>query len=208
MAIRNKRLVVATVATAAFAIWAQPSAAIDFTNAAYLQVASTNTSIPVGHLDFCRTRPNECQANPTVEAAVTLTETNWQQLVSINAQYNQSVIPVTDQELYQVEEFWTYPTNGYGDCEDYVLVKRRALMEAGWSPSTLLISVVRQTNGSGHAVLLVRTDRGDLVLDNQASEILVWNETPYLYLKRQSQAHAGQWVDMYDDRTTIVAANN
>ncbi|WP_449395525.1 transglutaminase-like cysteine peptidase [Devosia riboflavina] len=208
MAIRNRRLMVASLAAVTLAVWAQPSAAIDFTNAAYVQVASTNTSIPVGHLDFCRSRPGECQANGSVEAAVTLTEGNWQQLVSINAHYNQTIIPVTDQELYQVEEFWTYPTSGYGDCEDFVLAKRQALIEAGWSPSTLLIAVVRQSDGSGHAVLMVRTDRGDLVLDNQESAVRVWNETPYQYLKRQSQAHAGQWVDMLDDRMTIVAANN
>ncbi|KQN74183.1 MULTISPECIES: transglutaminase-like cysteine peptidase [unclassified Devosia] len=207
MTINFRRLGAAGIAVAALAGWAQPSAALDFTNAAYIQVASTNTSIPVGHLDFCRQRPGECMPNSVVESAVTLNETNWQQLVSINAHFNQTIIPVTDQELYQVEEFWTYPTSGYGDCEDFVLAKRRALIEAGWPVSTLLISVVRQTDGSGHAVLMVRTDRGDLVLDNQDGAIRLWNETPYQYLKRQTQANAGQWVDMLDDRTTIVAAN-
>ena len=52
---------------------------------------------------------------------------------------------------------------------------------------------------------MVRTDRGDLVLDNQDGRILLWNETPYQYLKRQSQADAGQWVDLVDPRTTFVA---
>lgn len=206
MAIRNKLSLVAFAAAAALA-WAQPSAANDFTNAAFVQVASVNTSIPVGHLDFCRSRPGECQANANVQDAVTLTDANWQQLVAVNAHFNQTIIPVTDQELYQVEEFWTYPTSGYGDCEDFALAKRQALLEAGWPASTLLIAVVRQSDGSGHAVLMVRTDRGDLVLDNQESAILLWNETPYQYLKRQSQAHSGQWVDMLDDRMTIVAAN-
>lgn len=207
MAIQIKRFMAIGMAVVALAIWAQPSAAIDFSNAAFVQVASTNTSIPVGHLDFCRSRPSECQANATIEDAVTLTEGNWQQLVSVNAYFNQAIVPMTDQELYNVEEFWTYPTSGYGDCEDFVLAKRRALIEAGWPASTLLIAVVRQRDGSGHAVLMVRTDRGDLVLDNQEAAIRVWNETPYLYLKRQSQAHAGQWVDMLDDRTTVVAAS-
>jgi predicted transglutaminase-like cysteine proteinase len=207
MAFQFKRLIAAGLAVAALAGWAQPSQAIDFSNAAFIQVASTNASIPVGHLDFCRSRPAECQANGRVEPAVALTEANWQQLVSINAHFNQSIVPVTDQELYQVEEFWTYPTSGYGDCEDFVLAKRHALMEAGWPASTLLIAVVRQGDGSGHAVLMVRTDRGDLVLDNQEASIRVWNETPYQYIKRQSQAHAGQWVDMIDTHMTIVAAN-
>lgn len=205
MPIRNQRLLSAILALSTLAAWAQPGAAIDFSNAAFVQVAQTNTSIPVGHLEFCRSRPDECQPNPSVEPAVGLTEHNWQQLVAINAQVNQSIVPVTDQELYQVEEFWTYPTSGYGDCEDFVLAKRQALIQAGWPVSTLLIAVVRQSDGSGHAVLMVRTDRGDLVLDNQHAEINVWNATPYQYIKRQSQAHAGKWVDMFDDRMTIVA---
>ncbi|MCW5721488.1 MAG: transglutaminase-like cysteine peptidase [Devosia sp.] len=184
-----------------------PAMAMDFTNVAYVQVASSNTSIPVGHLEFCRSRPGECQAYDQVVPAMTLTDANWQQLVSINAHFNQTIIPATDRDLYQVEEFWTYPTSGYGDCEDYALAKRRALIEAGWHPSTLMIAVVRQQDGSGHAVLMVRTDRGDLVLDNQESLIRVWYETPYKYLKRQAQANAGHWVDMFDDRSIVVAAN-
>jgi len=205
MTFNYKRLIAATLAAATLAIWAVPSAAIDFTNAAFVQVASGNASIPVGHLDFCRSRPDECQPNDKVAPAVELNEANWQQLVSVNAHVNQTVVPVTDEELYKVEEFWTYPTGGYGDCEDFALAKRRALIEAGWPASTLLIAVVRQSDGSGHAVLMVRTDRGDLVLDNQDSAIRVWNETPYQFIKRQSQAHSGQWVDMLDDRMTIVA---
>src|SRR5690606_10755747 len=134
--------------------------------------------IPVGHLEFCQSRPAECQAHDTVVAAAALTEANWQQLVAVNAHYNQTVVPVSDRDLYQVDEFWTYP-NGYGDCEDFALAKRRDLIEAGWHPSTLMIAVVREANGNGHAVLLVRTDRGDLVLDNQDGAIRVWNETPY-----------------------------
>jgi predicted transglutaminase-like cysteine proteinase len=208
MATQNTfRQVAVWLFVAATAFWAQPATALDLTNVAFVQVASANTSIPVGHLDFCRNRPAECQAHSSVEPAVGLSEANWHQLVSINAHFNQTIVPVTDAELYQVEEFWTYPTGGYGDCEDFALAKRRALIDAGWPASTLLVAVVRQSDGSGHAVLMVRTDRGDLVLDNQDSAIRVWNETPYKYIKRQSQAHAGQWVDMIDDRITVVAAN-
>ena len=188
----------------AFLALANPAAAQDFTNVAYTQNLSGNTSIPVGHLEFCQSRPAECRAYDQVVPAVTLTETNWQQLVSVNAYYNQNVVPVTDEDLYQVAEFWTYP-NGYGDCEDFVLAKRRDLINSGWHPSTLMIAVVKEANGNGHAVLLVRTDRGDLVLDNQDGNIRLWNETPYKFIKRQSQAHAGQWVDMVDDRSTVVA---
>jgi len=182
-----------------------PAHALDLTNAAFVQTIDKPTSIPIGHSDFCAARPLECQPNGNLVAAMPLDEALWSQLLTVNAQVNRDITPVTDQELYNVSEFWTYP-NGYGDCEDFVLAKRRDLINAGWPASTLLMSVVRQRNGEGHAVLLVRTDRGDFVLDNQEGSIRLWSETPYHFVKRQSQANAGQWVDMIDDRPIIVAA--
>ncbi|MBE0579798.1 MAG: transglutaminase-like cysteine peptidase [Devosia sp.] len=181
-----------------------PAQALDTTNVAFAQTVGGTTSIPVGHAEFCNSRPDECRANANPVAMVSLTEGLWQQLLSINAGVNQHVVPVTDQDLYQVAEFWTYP-NGYGDCEDYALAKRRELVNAGWPPSTLLMAVVKQANGEGHAVLMVRTDRGDLVLDNQVGSVDLWSQTPYKFIKRQSQADAGQWVDMIDTRDIVVA---
>lgn len=186
---------------------AAPATALDLTNVAFIQTNAGTTSIPVGHLEFCTSHPGECRANDRVVPATELTDSSWQQLVSVNAYYNQNVTPVTDEDLYKVAEFWTFP-NGFGDCEDFALAKRRDLINSGWDPSTLMIAVVKEANGNGHAVLLARTDRGDLVLDNQDGTIRLWNETPYKFIKRQSQAHSGQWVDMIDDRVLVVAAAN
>lgn len=197
-------LKIALLSTLMALIALAPAQALDFTNIAFVQTATGTTSIPVGHAEFCKTRPEECRPHANPVSAVTLTSALWEHLQAVNSYYNQSIVPVTDQDLYQVEEFWTYP-NGYGDCEDYVLAKRRELANAGWPESALLITVVKQANGEGHAVLLVRTDRGDLVLDNQIGTIDLWNETPYKFIKRQSQADAGKWVDMIDNRTSIVA---
>lgn len=172
---------------------------------AFAVVGDSVVSIPIGHAEFCRLHASECRSNREIVDAIVLTEDRWAELLEVNGTINSSVVPTTDQNLYQVSEFWTYP-NGFGDCEDFVLAKRRALIDLGWEASTLLISVVRQENGEGHAVLMVRTDRGDLILDNQESLVKLWNETPYHYLKRQSQANAGQWVDFYDQRETIVAS--
>jgi predicted transglutaminase-like cysteine proteinase len=188
----------------ALAALTSPTQALDTSNVAFVQTVGGTTSIPVGHAEFCNSRPEECRAYANPVTMVSLTEGLWQQLLSVNASINQQVVPVTDQDLYQVAEFWTYP-NGYGDCEDYALAKRRDLVNAGWPASTLLISVVKQANGEGHAVLMVRTDRGDLVLDNQVGSIDLWSQTPYKFIKRQSQADAGQWVDMIDDRDIVVA---
>jgi predicted transglutaminase-like cysteine proteinase len=202
----NKKGLGATLlgAVMALATTIAPALALDTANVAFVQTIAGATSIPIGHAEFCKSRPAECGTNNPVIPAVSLTEGLWQQLLAVNAEVNGTVVPVTDSELYQVAEFWTYP-NGYGDCEDYALEKRRELIDAGWPASTLLMAVVKQANGEGHAVLMVRTDRGDLVLDNQVGSVDLWNATPYKFIKRQSQADAGQWVDMIDDREIVVA---
>jgi predicted transglutaminase-like cysteine proteinase len=197
--------VAAIAMIALFSVFPATAATVDLANPAFAQTAG-RTSIPIGHSEFCQAHPAECGKNRNVVDVEELTEDRWQTLVAVNVEMNRTIVPVTDADLYKVEELWTYP-DGYGDCEDYALAKRRALIEGGWDASTLLIAVVRQASGDGHAVLMVRTDRGDLVLDNQDGSIRLWNETPYQYLKRQSQANAGQWVDILDDRVVKVAQN-
>ncbi|NOZ32606.1 MAG: transglutaminase-like cysteine peptidase [Alphaproteobacteria bacterium] len=162
------------------------------------------TSIPMGAAQFCAEQVGECGRNAEPVAVQALTDARWQQLLRINAEINAAVIPVSDQDLYNTVEYWAYP-QGYGDCEDYALAKRRDLIALGWPPSTLLITVVRQTNGEGHAVLTVRTDRGDIVLDNLRGRVDMWNDTPYLYLKRQSQVNSAQWVGLTDHRPLKIA---
>jgi predicted transglutaminase-like cysteine proteinase len=177
---------------------------IDFSNKAYAPVTGP-TSIPVGADEFCRRLRGECAANTAVVDAVTLDPVKWQQLLDVNVDLNTEIVPETDQNLYHTAEFWTYP-HGYGDCEDIALAKRKQLVQDGWPASALLMTVVKQNNGEGHAVLMVRTDRGDLVLDNQDGLIRVWTDSPYHFIKRQSQASAGQWVGIDDERANIVTA--
>ena len=199
-----RTLVGALVATLGFAAPAMADQ-LSFSHVAFAPV-SGSTSIPVGHHEFCKLHSRECQAFDRVVGAASLDEARWQMLVEVNNTFNRDIVPVTDMDFYQVEELWTYPDR-YGDCEDIALAKRRQLIEWGWEPSTLLMTVVRESNGDGHAVLMVRTDRGDLVLDNQDGMIRVWTETPYQFVKRQSQEHAAVWVDIIDDRVTVAAAN-
>ena len=96
-----------------------------------------------------------------------LTPKAWTDLVKVNAWVNDNIKPITDLEHWGVVEQWDYPDDGNGDCEDYVLLKRRMLMQAGWPREALLITVVRDKKGDGHAVLTVKTDRGEFILDNQ-----------------------------------------
>jgi len=192
------------ISLTAIVAFASPALAISSNEAFVAEIKET--SIPMGHAAFCQSRPSECLQNPVFLSYETLTQDKWQQLLNVNAQLNAEIKPINDIDLYQTEEFWTYP-RGYGDCEDYVLAKRKALISAGWKPSTLLVTVVMQKSGEGHAVLTVRTDRGDLILDNQEGLIKLWSETPYTYIKRQSQVHAGRWMELADNRTITLASN-
>jgi predicted transglutaminase-like cysteine proteinase len=158
------------------------------------------TSSPIGHVTFCRRHPSECKFRASDSAPPVLTEKLWAQLIEVNNHFNMSIQPVTDQEYYNVAELWTYPKS-FGDCEDYVLAKRKKLMKRGWPESALLITVVRDQAGDGHAVLTVRTDRGDVILDNKDGRIQLWNETPYRYLKRQSENASRDWVSIVDRRS-------
>lgn len=157
------------------------------------------TSQPIGHYVYCKQYRADCRIKTGNTTAPKLTRKRWSELVEVNAFSNNTIAPYTDLEIYNQEEVWAYPKS-YGDCEDYVLMKRQMLMQRGWPPSSLLITVVRQPNGEGHAVLTVRTDRADYILDNLDGKIRPWNETPYTYLKRQSASHSGQWIDIQDSR--------
>lgn len=163
------------------------------------------TTQPVGHYEFCQRLPAECSIRTARPQPVNLTRKLWQEVIRINHAVNTTVAPLTDYEMWGREEYWSYPTD-VGDCEDYVLEKRRRLMQAGVPASNLLITVVRQPNGDGHAVLTIETHLGDFVLDNLEPLVLPWAETEYRFLKRQSSRHTGEWASIQDGRSTAVAS--
>lgn len=163
------------------------------------------TTQPVGHYEFCKRLPSECADRSRSSRPVELTRKLWDSIVAINHEVNATIAPRTDYEMWGVEEYWSYPTD-IGDCEDYVLEKRRLLMKIGVPASNLLITVVRQPNGDGHAVLTVETSLGDFVLDNLESRVLAWTDTDYRYLKRQSSRDASVWVSIGDDRNVAVGS--
>ncbi|MGD1885833.1 MAG: transglutaminase-like cysteine peptidase [Cohaesibacteraceae bacterium] len=164
----------------------------------YMEVLGA-TSAPIGYVQFCQRTPNACIQQTAAPTVVQLNEASWGELLAINTHVNQTIQPITDADLYGHPEVWTMPTS-YGDCEDYVLMKRQMLIDRGWPASALLITVVRERSGEGHAVLTVRTDRGDFVLDNQEANILRWDSTSYEYIKRQSEFDETIWASVNDMR--------
>lgn len=163
------------------------------------------TSQPIGHYEFCQKYVAECNVRSKLTAPPRVTEYGWKLVREINASVNNSIIAMTDQEIYGRDEVWEYPTTA-GDCEDYVLLKRKMLIENGFSVSDLLITVVRKPDGEGHAVLTLRTTEGDFILDNLSDEVKLWTDTQYTYLKRQASFNSGRWVSIEDGRDVLVGA--
>jgi len=165
------------------------------------------TRAPIGWTEFCLAYKPECDTKPSAPRDIVLSPKVWSDLVKVNDWVNQSVEPLTDLEHWGVVERWNYPDDGKGDCEDYVLLKRRMLMQAGWPREALLITVVRDKKGDGHAVLTVKTNRGEFVLDNQETEVLLWSKTGYRFVKRQSQGDQNVWVSLGEPRSAPIAVS-
>ena len=150
----------------------------------------------------------ECETTEMIARDAVLTSQAWNELLHVNRWVNEAITPLTDMEHWGVSERWNYPDDGYGDCEDYVLLKRRMLMQAGWPRQALLVTVVRDKQGDGHAVLTVKTDKGEFILDNQTEEVLLWSETDYRFVKRQSQTDPNVWIALGDTRPAAATATS
>jgi len=163
---------------------------------------------PVGWKEFCVEYAPECDTVPLAPTDVVLTSQDWNELVRTNEWVNDAVKPLTDVEHWGVAERWNYPDDGFGDCEDYVLLKRKLLMQAGWPRQALLITVARDKQGDGHAVLTVKTDHGEFILDNQNPDVLLWSQTEYRFVKRQSQTDPNVWIALGDPRPAPATATS
>jgi predicted transglutaminase-like cysteine proteinase len=197
----------ACVAGALAATLAVTSASAASDRALFISLGSSARA-PVGWTEFCAEYAPECETRAVDARDVLLTAKAWKDLVRINDLVNDKIKPVTDLEQWGVADRWNYPDDGYGDCEDYVLLKRRMLIQAGWPRQALLITVVRDKQGDGHAVLTVKTDKGEFILDNQNEQVLLWSETGYRFVKRQSQTDPNAWIALGDTRPAAATATS
>ena len=188
-----------------FIVGATPTASVANDRELFIAVGG-QARPPIGWTEFCIEYSPECETRPMEARDVVLTPKAWRDLAQINKWVNDSVWPMTDMDHWGVIDRWNYPDDGYGDCEDYVLLKRKLLMRAGWPRQALLITVVLDHNGDGHAVLTVKSDKGEFILDNQNPEIVLWSETGYRFVKRQSQTDPNAWVGLGAPRPAVATA--
>jgi predicted transglutaminase-like cysteine proteinase len=162
-------------------------------DAAWIPTSGGSAQPTAAWSEFCDRNPAECAINPAEPATIQLDEHVRQTIIAVNQRVNSAVSPREDIHHWGVLDRWDYPDDGYGDCEDYQILKRRLLVEAGLPRRALRMVVVLDELGQGHAVLAVRTDRGDFILDNKRDAVLPWHQTGYVYIKSEGD-RTDAWV--------------
>lgn len=171
---------------------------------AYMRVFGS-AQPPYGFVRFCDAQPDACQPNGTYDQRFAASPARLSELDDINRAVNRAIQPMTDLEIYGVNELWTIPRTK-GDCEDFALLKRHLLIQQGWPSSSLLLTVVRDEKDEGHAVLTARTAQGDFILDNKVDDVKLWSQTPYRFVMRQSYLNPRVWVSLDPSDNSTPAA--
>jgi predicted transglutaminase-like cysteine proteinase len=160
------------------------------------QLPATATAKPTrAWTEFCQRHPAECSIDLSEPATIKLSRETWNTIRALNRRVNASITPISDQDHWGVLDRWDLAQDGYGDCEDIQLVKRKLLAEHGLPRRAMRMTVVIDDQGDGHAVLMLRTDRGDFILDNKIDAVLPWDKTGYVFAKREGQASSA-WVGL------------
>lgn len=175
-------------------------------SASYAAVGEV-TRTPYGWADLCGRQPQECRVYVMDPVDLRLTNRTLAILERVNAQVNAEIVPISNFDHWgTMLDHWDYPADGKGDCKIYALWKRKLLMDLGFPRQALLMTIVRDLEGNGHTILTVKTDHGDIILDNMVAEIRAWDATGYKFVKRQSQSDPNVWVSVgaSDARRTIA----
>ena len=156
--------------------------------------------------EFCRAYRAECALDPREPRRVALTPALWSAVVAVNRRVNRNLTAQTDQDHWGRPDRWDLAEDGIGDCEDFQLLKRHLLVEAGLPQRAMRMTVVIDEKGEGHAVLTLITDRGDFILDNKTDAVMAWHQTGYTFIKREGQDSVA-WVSLGGQTSPTVTAN-
>ena len=152
------------------------------------------TMAPMAYTMFCLHYKGECTPHVRFRGGpVHLTADRWADLVDVNKSVNKAIIPQRETRA----ETWLINPD-HGDCNDYAVTKRHELIKRGWPARVLLLSEVVVPNGEHHLVVVVRTNSGDLVLDNLTPQIRPWSRAPYQWVRIQLPNNARLWASLKD----------
>lgn len=134
---------------------------------------AVSTRPPLGLQIYCLQNPGDCRSAPATSAP--FSDNLLHVLGEVNTTVNRAIRPTGERR----GDEWKVGT-GSGDCEDYVMTKRAYLLKKGLPQGALLVAYTRTRSGEGHAVLIVRTTEGDLVLDNLNSQVRSLRSSGYV----------------------------
>lgn len=146
---------------------------------------------PQGFQNLCVTEPGICAPHP-VETNLVHTPRLKQLLRDVQARVNASIEAVIEPAG---QDHWLGHQE-FGDCEDYALSKYLILRDAGLKPSDMRFAVAFTETDEYHAVLIVDTDQGSIVLDNRFDIPLNWQlmtEGGYRWIAAQERGVPTTW---------------
>jgi predicted transglutaminase-like cysteine proteinase len=174
---------------------ALPAGAIDLHRDLAVMSAKKPAVPPLAHARFCLRHPGQCAPIPAKRSRHISSAKPFSELQRINLLVNRSIEPQRDRMDRGLADRWSLGGRR-GDCEDYALLKRKRLLDLGWSSRDLRIATALTPEGIGDAVLVVRLEGQDLVLDNKTGAIHLWSQTGYRFLKVQSELDPRAWMSV------------
>ena len=187
--LRHARFAVA-LAIAVYGPFHSSSAGAVPTGPIPLLISQGMTHAPKGFGGLCAKYPWACSASKQRKLEpLAVIETARK----IKTQVNREVRGATDLQIYGVIDKWLLPLAGKGDCEDFALLKKKRLIDAGIAPSDALMAVVLDRGSETHVVLVLRTPSGEYVLDNLTPSMLRIDATDHVFIAMQKPANPSRW---------------
>ena len=117
----------------------------------------------------------------------------------INREVNASVSYMSDSEQFGIPEFWCEARSGFDDCDGYALLKRELLKEQGFDAEKIHLAtcwINVKADDTGHCVLIVETDKGQVILDNNLKDPVPLNfeSVSYKYIWNIIE-RGGKWYE-------------
>ena len=158
------------------------------------------TLAPMAFTMFCLRYADQCRPQHVLfrGGPIRLTPERMDDLKEVNDLVNASIVPEHNEMGLAGEKWEIAPSRG--DCNDYAVTKRSELLDRGWPARVLLLSEVVTSWGEHHLVLVVRTNAGDLVLDNMTRSVRQWSKAPYQWVRMQTPQNPNYWATIAERR--------
>jgi predicted transglutaminase-like cysteine proteinase len=138
--------------------FARSFAAVEKTTVAQIAISAP------GGFDGCVLSAGQCVST----IAAPLTGERREELLRVNREVNATIGALDDYFSGFATDVPATPAMSAEDCGDCAAIKRTALAGAGWSSAALRLAFALNDDGSLEKVLVVTTDKGDIVLGNAA----------------------------------------